>query len=75
MKNFFEAIARLFEELLLVPYNILADIELQNWWVANFMSWLFMAIGLAAGVYWILQLRSFDKNEEEDKDTSAHSFL
>jgi hypothetical protein len=39
------------------------------------MSWFFMAIGLAAGVYWILQLRSFDKNEEEDKDTSAHSFL
>lgn len=75
MKNFFEAIAKLFEELLLVPYNILTDIELQSWWAANFMSWFFMAIGLAAGVYWILQLRSFDKNEEEDKDTSAHSFL
>ena len=75
MKKIFEAIASLFEELLLVPYNILADIELQSWWVANFISWFFMAIGLAAGVYWILQLRSFDKNEEEDKDTSAHSFL
>ena len=75
MKKIFEAIASLFEEFLLVPYNILTDIELQSWWVANFMSWFFLAIGLAAGIYWILQLRSFDKNEEEDKDTSAHSFL
>ena len=75
MKKIFEAIASLFEDLLLVPYNILADIELHSWWAANFISWFFMVIGLAAGVYWILQLRSFDKNEEEDKDTSAHSFL
>ena len=75
MKNFFEAIASLFEELLLVPYNILTDIELKSWWVANFMSWFFMAIAISAGVYWIYQLRSFDKNKEENKDISAHSFL
>jgi hypothetical protein len=26
-------------------------------------------------VYWIVQLNIFDKNGEEDKDPSAHSFL
>ena len=75
MKNFFEGIAYLFEEFLFVPFNILRKLELDNWWLANIVTWLFLFIGVCAASYWINQLRVFDKNGEENKDPSAHSFL
>lgn len=75
MKNFFETIASLFEELLFYPFRLLTQVELISWWVANAVSFVFLSVGLIAGVYWINQLRKFDKSGEEKKDSSAHSFL
>ncbi|MDA0773964.1 MAG: uracil phosphoribosyltransferase [Bacteroidetes bacterium] len=75
MKNFFEAIAYLFDEVLFTPFEMLRNLELQNWWVANGASWLFLLIGFAAATYWTLQLKGFNDRGEEDKDPSAHSFL
>jgi hypothetical protein len=75
MKNFFEAIAYLFEEVLFTPFEMLRNHELQNWWVANGASWLFLLIGFAAATYWTLQLKGFNDRGEENKDPSAHSFL
>ena len=75
MKNFFEGIARLFEEILFLPYNFLRNLELSNWTLANIVNWAFLLIGFAALIYWVLQLNFFYKNGEEDKDPSAHSFL
>tara|TARA_A200000113_G_scaffold208864_1_gene207512 strand:+ start:1096 stop:1368 length:273 start_codon:yes stop_codon:yes gene_type:complete len=75
MKNFFEAIASLFEELLFSPFQLLTQFELFSWWVANGVSFIFLLVGFVAGIYWINQLRKFDKSGEEKKDSSAHSFL
>ena len=75
MKNFFEGIAWLFEEILFLPYSILRELELTNWAFANTINWIFLVVGLSAMIYWVLQLNLFDKKGEEDKDTSAHSFL
>jgi hypothetical protein len=75
MKNLFETIASLFEDLLFLPYQVLTQIESFSWWLANGVSFLFIAIGSIAAVYWIKQLRKFDKSGEENKDPSAHSFL
>ncbi len=75
MIDIFGAIAWLFEELLLVPHQFLSDLELSNWWLANGINFFFMAIGSTALVYWINQLKIFNDNGEENKDTSAHSFL
>ena len=75
MKNFFETIASLFEKLLFSPFQLLTQVELISWWVANGVSFVFLSVGLIAGVYWINQLRKFDKSGEEKKDSSAHSFL
>ncbi len=75
MKTFFEAIAYLFEEVLFIPLNILRSLELENWWIANSISWLFVLIGFTALIYWVRQLQLFNQNGEENKDTSAHSFL
>ena len=75
MKAFFEAIAWLFEEILFLPYALLRQLENSSWTLANSVNWLFMLVGFSALIYWILQLNLFDKNGEEDKDPSAHSFL
>jgi hypothetical protein len=75
MKNFFEGIAWLFEEVFFIPFAILRDLQLTNWTLANSVNWIFLLVGFSAMVYWVLQLNLFDKNGEEDKDPSAHSFL
>jgi hypothetical protein len=75
MKAFFEAIAFLFEEILFLPLEALRKLELSSWVLANVINWGFLAVGMAAGVYWVLQLKKFNDNGEEDKDPSAHSFL
>jgi hypothetical protein len=75
MKNFFEGIAWLFEEILFTPYRILRELEGTSWTLSNSVNWIFMIVGFLAMVYWIVQLKIFDKNGEEDKDPSAHSFL
>ncbi|NBS18551.1 MAG: uracil phosphoribosyltransferase [Flavobacteriia bacterium] len=75
MKKIFEALASLFEDLLFLPYSLLTDLELYSWWLANGVTFMFIAIGFVAAVYWIKQLQKFDKNGEENKDPSAHSFL
>ncbi|MDG1022901.1 MAG: uracil phosphoribosyltransferase [Flavobacteriaceae bacterium] len=75
MKAFFEGIAWLFEEILFLPYDLLRQLESSSWTLANSVNWIFLLIGFSALIYWVLQLNLFDKNGEEDKDPSAHSFL
>ncbi len=75
MKAFFESIAWLFESVLFIPYNALREMELSSWWLANIVSWIFLLILVIALVYWSKQLKIFDASGEENKDTSAHSFL
>ncbi len=75
MIDLFGAIAWLFEELLLVPHQFLTKLELSSWWLANGVNFFFLLIGSVAMVYWINQLKIFNDKGEENKDTSAHSFL
>jgi len=75
MKAFFESIAWLFEEILFLPYSLFRELELTSWTLANSVNWVFLVVGFSAMIYWVLQLNLFDKNGEEDKDPSAHSFL
>lgn len=73
MKNFFESIAYFFENILLVPFSYLKELEADNWWMANAVSWIYIIILVAATVYWMLQLKEYDK--DEDKTQTGHSFL
>ncbi len=75
MKDFFNAIQDLFENVLLAPFDALRALELENWFGANIVTWLFKGIGLVAFVYWMLQLKAFNDNDEEDKSISSHSYL
>lgn len=75
MKDFFEAIQDLFVNILLAPLDGLKALELENWWAANFISWIFSIVGLVAFVYWMIQLKKQSDNNEEDKSISSHSYL
>lgn len=75
MKDFFYAIEDLFVNVLFAPFDALRVLELDNWWAANALSWVFIIIGIVAMVYWMLQLKKFNDNNEEDKSISSHSYL
>lgn len=75
MKSFFEAIQYLFVDVLFLPFDGLRSLELTNWWAANFINWIFIIICCVAMLYWLKQLRVFKANNEDDQDTTAHSFL
>ena len=74
MKAFFEAIQYFFEEILFYPLDYIRNLELENWWIANLVSWIFILIAFAFFVYWLGQLRKFNKNKEERTDVVSHSF-
>jgi hypothetical protein len=75
MKDLFEAIAYLFEEVLMVPFNMLRELEAENWWLANALTWVAILVLIAALGFWMRQLRIFDQSGEEDRSQTAHSFL
>lgn len=75
MKEIFEGIAWLFEKVLFIPYNMLRELELTSWFAANIMNWIFLVVGFSAFIYWMMQLKKYNDNNEEDRDPTAHSFL
>ncbi|WOD45059.1 DUF6341 family protein [Hwangdonia lutea] len=75
MKDFFYAIEDLFVDVLFAPYDALRALELDNWWMANIVSWIFIVICFVAMLYWMKQLKIFNDNNEEDKSISSHSYL
>jgi len=75
MKAFFEGIQYLFVEILFAPLDFLRSMELTSWWGANALNWIFMIICASALVYWCKQLAIHQNNNEENQDTTAHSFL
>ena len=75
MSDFFYGIQDLFVNVLFAPLDALRELELTNWFAANGLNWIFMLIGSVAFIYWMLQLRKFNDNNEEDKSVTAHSYL
>lgn len=75
MKDFFYAIQDLFVNVIFAPFDALRALELENWFGANTISWIFIIVGFVAMVYWMLQLKGFNDNNEDDKSISAHSYL
>ncbi len=75
MTEFFYGIGDLFTNYLLLPFDALMALELDNWWLANIFSWILILIAIAGFVYWMLELKKHDDNKEEDKSISSHSYL
>ena len=72
--DLFEAIEYLFIEVLFIPFDFIR-LEISNWMLQNFINFSFIIIISSALVYWTLELVKYDKNGDEKKDVTAHSFL
>ena len=69
MKDFFEGIASLFEDLLFIPFDILRlDIQQESWFMANSVNFIFVLIGFGFLLFWMKQLKIFSKNENTEED-------
>jgi len=75
MRAFFEGIQSLFVDFLFKPLDFLRSIELGSWWLANFVSWALMIVCAYYIVYWCKELAKHKAKNEENQDTTAHSFL
>lgn len=74
-RTFFEGIQSFSEEILFWPFEQLRVLDTSNWWGSNVVSWLFLAIGFVAFLYWMKELKTFNDNGEEDKSVTSHSYL
>ena len=74
-KGFFEGIQSAAETLLFNPLDAMRSLELDTWWGANFMSWVFLLIGFVAFIYWMKELAGHNANGEEDRSQTSHSYL
>lgn len=78
MRAFFEGIQTLFVDFLFKPLDWMRAEEINGywgWWIANIFSWTAIAICAYYIVYWCKQLKIHQDNNEENQDTTAHSFL
>ncbi|MGB3590245.1 MAG: uracil phosphoribosyltransferase [Nonlabens sp.] len=75
MNDFFEGVKDVTDNVLMTPFDSVREMELENWWLANLVTWVAILILIAALGYWMQQLRIFEQNNEEDKTQTAHSFL
>ncbi|OBX21844.1 MULTISPECIES: DUF6341 family protein [Bizionia] len=75
MTDFFSAIEDLFVNVLFAPFDALRALELESWFAANTINWILMIVGVVAFTYWMLQLKKFNDNGEENKSITSHSYL
>lgn len=75
LTDVFYAIQDFSEQVLFARFNAMRALELESWTMANFMNWFFLLILIAAFTYWMLQLKGFNDNNEEDRTSTSHSFL
>lgn len=75
LRDVFYGIQDFSEEVLFAPFNALRALELESWAAANVLNWIFMLVCFSALVYWMLQLKKFNDNNEEDVSSTSHAFL
>lgn len=63
-KGFWEGLASIFEDVLFIPYDMLRNLELDSWFLANIVSWIILLVGASAFIYWLLQLKKYDEPTE-----------
>lgn len=61
--NIFKAIGDFFTNVLFTPYNGIRFMD--NWWVQNMVSWIFISAALIAFLYWLGELNKFKKTINE----------
>ncbi len=61
--NIFRALGDFFTNILFAPYDAIRFMD--NWWVQNSISWLFVIITFVAFLYWLGELRKYKQAGNE----------
>ena len=61
--NIFKAIGDFFTNVLFDPYHSIRFMD--NWWLQNLVSWIFICITFVAFFYWMGELRKYKKAGNE----------
>lgn len=61
MKDLFALIETFFVEVLFAPFDAIRSLELENWFLANTISWIFVFVAFIAMVYWMIQLKKYNE--------------
>ncbi|APU68079.1 MAG: uracil phosphoribosyltransferase [Christiangramia sp.] len=72
LRDLFEAIAWLFEDVLFIPLDWLRHLQDDSWFLANTLNWIFLIIGILAFGFWLKQLRIFEKEEPEETQPNPY---
>lgn len=72
-RSLFEGIEDFSVNVLFMPFDFFRFME--SWWASNAVNWILALVGMVAFVYWMLQLKQYDDNGEEDKSITSHSYL
>lgn len=75
LKDFFLGIESATEAVLSNPLDALRSLELDSWFLANGLNWIFVIIGFVALLYWLKQLKNFNEEGDEDRSSTSHSYL
>jgi len=57
--NIFKAIGDFCKTVLFKPFDALRSMD--NWWVQSWVSWVFIVITFAAFLYWLGELRKYQR--------------
>jgi hypothetical protein len=61
--NIFKAIGDFFTTVLFTPYEGIRSMD--NWWIQNMVSWIFLLVTLTAFLYWLGELNKSRNTENE----------
>lgn len=75
MTQIFKGIQYFFENVAFAPFDAIRRLELANWWAANSITWVMIAILFVFFFYWLKQLNIFSKEGTERTDVTSHSFF
>ncbi len=61
--NIFKTIGDFFTNILFAPHEALRSMD--NWWVQNIVSWIFILVAFIAFLYWLGELHKHQTTEIE----------
>jgi hypothetical protein len=75
LRDFFLGIESVTEAILTSPLDAVRALELDSWFLANALNWIFVIIGFAAMIFWLKQLKKYNEDGDEDRSSTSHSYL
>ncbi len=73
-KGFWEGIASLFENVLFIPLDAMRELQLDSWFLANIVSWIFILVFAVLFIYWMRMLQVFHEHNEDDAHSPASRY-